>query len=175
MGNVEATRLIFANLLWPFKVHQKQSKVQLLPKTSANLSLPHASLFFSHRHFATKNLIALHLHRMMSLLHHSFDISQRFLPGIDARMCDILERNRRHKVSRLPSLIHFTVELINLLERKPFGLVDECPNEEDADETTAAPDEEDFGAQVCIAGAGVYEIGCHVCECLIEFVSKDGR
>lgn len=112
---------------------------------------------------------------MVPLLHHRLNISQRFLPSINARMCDILERNRRHKVSRLPSFVHFTVELVNLFKRKPFGLVDQCPYEEDADEATAAPDEEDFGAQVCVAGAGVYEVGCHVCECLIEFVSKDGR
>jgi hypothetical protein len=60
----------------------------------------------------------------------------------------------------LPRMWHLRVELVDLLEGEPFGLVDHAPHEDDADEAAAAPDEEDLGAEVGVAGVVVDEVGC---------------
>lgn len=51
------------------------------------------------------------------------------------------------------------VELVDLLEGKTLGLVDHGPDEEDADEAEAAPDEEDLCAEVGVTGSGIDHVG----------------
>jgi hypothetical protein len=54
------------------------------------------------------------------------------------------------------------VELVNLLEGEPLGLVDEEVDEGDAQETAGEPDEEDLGLEVGLSAAVVDEVGSRV-------------
>ena len=47
-----------------------------------------------------------------------------------------------------PSLVDHFVQLVDLLERQAFGLVDHRPHKAEADEAERAPDEEHLGLQV---------------------------
>lgn len=57
---------------------------------------------------------------------------------------------------------NFIVELVNLLEGEPLGLVDEEVDEGDAQETAGEPDEEDLGLEVGLSAAVVDEVGSRV-------------
>ena len=58
----------------------------------------------------------------------------------------------------LSRLLDLVVELVDLLESKALGLVDEEVNKADTQEAAAEPDEEDFGLQVGVAWSPVDEI-----------------
>lgn len=64
----------------------------------------------------------------------------------------------RHPGGGLASVRHLAVELVNLLQAEPLGLVDEEPDVGNAEEAGAEPDEEDLGLQVGEALAVVDEI-----------------
>jgi hypothetical protein len=99
------------------------------------------------------NLLVLH-----ALLPHrsSLQISQGALPRTFAsNILDVLEADGRDEALALPRLADLAVELVDLLEGQALGLVDHEVDEGDADEAEAAPDEEDLGLQVGVAGAGV--------------------
>lgn len=87
------------------------------------------------------------------------DLCEGEVAGVGVRLLHILEGDGRHEALRLPRVGHLGVELVHLLERETLGLVDHTPHEEDADEAAAAPNEEDFGAEVGVAGAGVDHVG----------------
>ena len=57
-----------------------------------------------------------------------------------SRLLNVLETDLRLEVLRLGRLLDNTVELIDLLERQSFCLVDHEPHESDADEAERAPD-----------------------------------
>lgn len=59
----------------------------------------------------------------------------------------------------LAGLLDLVVELVNLLESKALGLVNEEVNEADTQEAAAEPDEEDLGLQVGVAWPPVDEVG----------------
>ena len=55
-------------------------------------------------------------------------------------------------------LLDLVIELVDLLESKAFGLVDEEVNEADTQKAAAEPDEEDLGLQVGVAWSPVDEV-----------------
>lgn len=59
-----------------------------------------------------------------------------------------LSRHPAHRVLRHTNLI---IQLIDLLESEPLGLVDKEVDKSDAEEAASKPDEEDFGLEVCVA------------------------
>jgi len=73
------------------------------------------------------------------------------------RLIHLRKMQRRPKLLALPRLAHNTIQLIDLFERQALGLVDEEPDEGDADEAAGAPDEEDFGLEVGVVL--VYDVG----------------
>lgn len=82
-------------------------------------------------------------------------ISQRVLPRavFISDVLNVLEADGRHEALALPRLADLEVKLVDLLEGQTLGLVDHEVDEGDADEAEAAPDEEDLGLQVGVAGA----------------------
>lgn len=68
----------------------------------------------------------------------------------------------RLPLRRLGSNRHLLVELVDLLESKTLGLVDEEVDEGNAQEAAAEPDEEDLGLEVGVALAVVDEVGGRV-------------
>lgn len=86
---------------------------------------------------------------------HGLDIGKGLPANIGPDILDLGVRDGRHESLGLPRLGDLGVELIDLLEREAFGLVDEEVDEGAADEAEAAPDEEDLGLQVGVAWAGV--------------------
>lgn len=63
-----------------------------------------------------------------------------------------------HPGGGLASVRNLTVELVNLFQAEPLGLIDEEPYVGNAEEAGAEPDEEDLGLQVGEALAVVYEV-----------------
>jgi hypothetical protein len=57
-----------------------------------------------------------------------------------SRLLNVLETDLRLEILRLGRLLDNAVKLIDLLECKPFGLVDHEPDEGDADEAERTPD-----------------------------------
>lgn len=92
-----------------------------------------------------------------ALLPHSsvLKISQGVLPGavLIGNVLNILEADSGNEALALPRLVDLEVELVDLLEGQTLGLVDHEVDEGDADETEAAPDEEDLGLQIGVARA----------------------
>jgi hypothetical protein len=86
---------------------------------------------------------------------------------------NILERDGGNEARRLPRVGALSVELVDLLEGEALGLVDHGPDEEDADETASAPDEEDLGAHVGVAGAVVDHVGGSVADGEVEKPAVD--
>lgn len=64
--------------------------------------------------------------------------------------------------------LHIAIQLINLLKRQAFGLVDKEINKRYADEAAAEPDEEDLGLQVGVAWTVVDEVRGCVGDCPVE-------
>lgn len=95
-------------------------------------------------------------------------ISQAHAASINMCLLNILEGDGRNEARRLPCLGDLAVQLIDLLERKTLGLVDHCPDEEDADEAASTPDEEDLSAKVGIAGSAVDHVGCRITNSKIK-------
>ena len=56
---------------------------------------------------------------------------------------------------------NLSVQFIHLLETQALGLIDAEIHERDADAAEAAPDEEDFAAEVRVAGAWVHHLQIH--------------
>jgi hypothetical protein len=111
------------------------------------------------------------LHRRDLLVLHALlpdrsrlQIGQRRVPHgtLLGNVLDILEAERGHEALALPRLVDFSVELVDLLEREALGLVDHEVDKGDADEAETAPDEEDLGLQVGVAGAVVDHVGSRV-------------
>ena len=112
---------------------------------------------------ATLDLLVHDLLVLNALLPHSsiLKISQRVLPGavLIGNVLNILEADSRNEALALPRLADLEVKLVDLLEGQTLGLVDHEVDEGDADEAEAAPDEEDLGLQVGVAGALVDHVG----------------
>ena len=112
---------------------------------------------------ATLDLLVHDLLVLHGLLPHSsiLKISQRVLPGavLIGNVLNILEADSRNEALALPRLVDLEVELVDLLKGQTLGLVDHEVDEGDADEAEAAPDEEDLGLQVGVAGALVDHVG----------------
>ena len=83
------------------------------------------------------------------------DICQRALAMIATDLPDLLEADGGDEADALPRLGNLGIELIDLFEGEALGLVDHGPDEEEADEAEAAPDEEDLGAEVRVTRAVV--------------------
>jgi hypothetical protein len=98
----------------------------------------------------------------------SLDISQACTAGVGIHVLNILERDGGNETRRLPRVGALSVELVDLLEGESLGLVDHGPDEEDADEAASAPDEEDLGAHVGVAGAVVDHVGGSVTDGEVE-------
>jgi hypothetical protein len=112
------------------------------------------------------DLLVLH-----ALLPHrsSLQIGQGALPRAFASdVLDVLEADSRDEALALPRLADLAVELVDLLEGQALGLVDHEVDEGNADEAEAAPDEEDLGLQVGVAGAGVDHVRCGVGDGPVE-------
>lgn len=90
-----------------------------------------------------------------------FQVGQALLTAVGAAGdgLDFGEGDSGDEVIRAPGLADFGVELVDLFEGEALGLVDEAPDEEDADETAGGPDEEDAGLEAGVALAGVDEVG----------------
>ena len=98
----------------------------------------------------------------------SLSISQARTAVVNGSILDILEGDRGNEARRLPRLGNLAVKLIDLLERKTLSLVDHSPDEEDADEAASTPDEEDLGAHVGVAWAGVDHVGRRVTDTKVK-------
>ena len=86
------------------------------------------------------------------------DIRKGHVPVVGLDVLDVLEGDSGHETLGLPCVGDLGVELVDLLEGKTLGLVDHAPDEEDADEAEATPDEEDLCAKVGVAWAGVHHV-----------------
>lgn len=95
-----------------------------------------------------------------ALLAHdlALDLREAHAARVGVDVLDLLERHRGHEALALPRDADLAVQLVDLLEREALGLVDHGPHEDDADDAAATPDEEDFGAQVGVAGAVIDEV-----------------
>lgn len=63
--------------------------------------------------------------------------------------------HRRSEALGLPRLAALGVQFVHLLQTQSFGLIDQRPNEEAANEAKGTPYEEHFGLEVGIAGTAV--------------------
>jgi len=68
-------------------------------------------------------------------------------------LLDFVVFDRRHEVSGPIRSVHLGIQLVDLLKGKTFGLVDEEVDKGHADAAEAAPDEEDFGAEIAVGGS----------------------
>jgi hypothetical protein len=83
----------------------------------------------------------------------TLDFRKRHVSSVCLNILYVLEGNTGHEAGGIPRMGNLSVKLVDLLESKALGLVDHGPDEEDADEAASAPDEEDFGSQVCVSWA----------------------
>jgi hypothetical protein len=113
--------------------------------------------------WSTLHLLVHDLLVLDALLPHgsSLKIGQGVLPRavLIRNILNVLEADSGNKALALPRLADLEVELVDLLEGQTLGLVDHEVDEGDADEAEAAPDEEDLGLQVGVAGTLVDHVG----------------
>ena len=109
------------------------------------------------------------LDRHLLLLPHApppararFDVRQALAARVRAQIFDLLEADGGDEAAAAPGVRHLGVHLVDLLERQALGLVDERPDEDGAHGAEGAPDVEDLGLQVGVAGAGLDEVGGRV-------------
>lgn len=108
------------------------------------------------------------LHRLLAI-DLVLNLRQRPAPIIPLmQILHVLEGQARRKPRALPRVADLCVQLVDLLEREALGLVDHGPDEEDADEAAAAPDEEDLGAEVGVARPVVDDVRGRVADGEVE-------
>jgi hypothetical protein len=90
---------------------------------------------------------------LIACLSLSLSAVQTHAVSVHVSVLNPLREHSRNEARRLPGLRNLIVKLINLLERKPFRLVDHCPDEEDTDQAASAPDEKYFSANVSVPRA----------------------
>lgn len=95
-------------------------------------------------------------------------IRQAHATAVNMGVLNILERDGRNKALGLPSLVDLAVELVDLLEGKTLGFVDQGPDEKDTDEAASTPQEEDLDTHVGVAWARVNHVGRGVADGKVE-------
>ena len=118
-------------------------------------SKPHMILIFLAANPSPKPI--LHMRHTPLPTHLRLNIGQTHTPAmrIAHGLVNLGKVDSGHKALGLPGLADFFVQFVYLFETEALSLVDHEVDEGDADEAEGAPDEEDFGAEVGVAGAGV--------------------
>lgn len=76
------------------------------------------------------------------------DLKKRHVANVSTDLGYLLKADCGNEARRLPGLGNLAIELVDLFEGQTLGLVDESPDEEEAEYTAAAPDEEDLGLEI---------------------------
>ena len=84
------------------------------------------------------------------------------------------ESNSRNPPNTILRNANLTIQLINLFQRQALRLIDHEVNENNANETASAPDEEDLGLEIGISWTPIDEVGGGVCDGPIEEPVRGG-